>query len=603
MANRLRLTNILTAPGGAAWKPNTGSVQFSPADAAAARWAVPGYRPAWPIIGVPNALGTALQELSGGDLYVPGDEPGTTYAGPLMEVSYDLQTTAGTWHRGSFLWRAVSTGGGVIDLCTPSPEGVPPTVDRPGVPATALLNSDVDNIMPSMGTFGLVRDRANQDPSPVNLRALTVPAAPTPVGTRPATNATVLRGTDLEVGVRRNLMVYTEAPDSGLYSKQNVAVTPGEALTVNGIKLTRVAGNQFYSALYSNLEGNGQALFTAGRRYLLSYYALTFGAAEQFTWMRDSIGGANPSHGAKLFRAGQVRRVWQLAHATSAFAVDVGQTPGTALGAGTSAHPFWLMQGDTEGGVFNAYIGGFQIDEVPADYKDGIALIWDSTGAGASGKIDRSDVGARESSTYLGGLLNVPVFNRAVGGERTDQMDARWGADITPLAVHCRYVVIGGGINDISQGRALDDIKGSIQSMHAKALADGLIPVHVNVTPFASAAVTPAKETDRLALNAWLAATYPTIDVAGAVADPRRASVLRPDLTWYGDGTHYLQAAKRVAGEAMAAWGGWQFLTPSPYQPVLADTFAGGKGLRLTSPNGQVTKTLILANDGTVQLV
>lgn len=149
MPNRLRLTGILNPPADDAFRPGVGYVRFEPADDRAATWAVPGYRPAWPILGVPNAVGGALQEINGGDVFVPGDEPGDAHAGPWMRVSYELQTTAGTWHRGTYLWRAVSTGGGVIDIRTPAPEQEPPIVSRPGVPAGALLTTDVGNLVPS----------------------------------------------------------------------------------------------------------------------------------------------------------------------------------------------------------------------------------------------------------------------------------------------------------------------------------------------------------------------------------------------------------------------------------------------------------------------
>ncbi len=153
MPNRLRLTGILTPPADDAFRPGVGYVRFEPGDDRAATWAVPGYRPAWPILGVPNAVGGALQEINGGDVYVPADEPGDAHAGPWMRVGYELQTTAGTWHRGTYLWRAVSTGGGVIDIRTPAPEQEPPIVSRPGVPAGALLTTDVGNLVPSRAEF------------------------------------------------------------------------------------------------------------------------------------------------------------------------------------------------------------------------------------------------------------------------------------------------------------------------------------------------------------------------------------------------------------------------------------------------------------------
>lgn len=113
---------------------------------------------------MPNVVGAALEEVGGGDIYVPGDEPGDSCAGPWMRVSYELQTTAGTWHRGNYPWRAVSTGGGMVDIRTPAPEQEPPVVSRPGV------STGVTGIT-SVTTTANLRGNGSSSSSPLDVSA------------------------------------------------------------------------------------------------------------------------------------------------------------------------------------------------------------------------------------------------------------------------------------------------------------------------------------------------------------------------------------------------------------------------------------------------
>ncbi|WP_458116721.1 SGNH/GDSL hydrolase family protein [Arthrobacter sp. D2-10] len=140
-------------------------------------------------------------------------------------------------------------------------------------------------------------------------------------------------------------------------------------------------------------------------------------------------------------------------------------------------------------------------------------------------------------------MLNANIYNRAVGGETTATMDARWATDITPIKGVCKYAVIQGGINDI----ALADIQASITSMVNKATADGLIPAILNCTPTSSIAADPVKEQKRLDLNAWERTTFPNvIDIAQVIEDPLDKKFIRRtpggSAGWYGDGVHYTRA-------------------------------------------------------------
>lgn len=363
---------------------------------------------------------------------------------------------------------------------------------------------------------------------------------------------------------KRNLMRYTEDLSNAIFSTTNATKDATNVLNYKGINLAKLNGANFYSALRSNLNGTGLAAFQVGKRYLLSAYVISLSDKELFFWMRDVI--SNKGHGAKL-ADGKVRRIWCLTEAITQFHIDALSDANIELGLGAQADPKWFVF-NTMTGSFDVRIGGFQIEEVPDTYKDGVAVIGDSTMAGSSGKIDNPT--SREVSRYAEAILNVPFFNRAVGGETTNTMDGRWATDITPLAVNCKYVIIQGGINDISQGRTLVDIQASITSMNAKAKANGLIPIHATITP--NSANDAAKKQLMLDLNAWIKQTFPNVlDFHRIIANPADPHAIRnqTDAEWYGDGVHYGIKAKRALGTAIAKWSGWDFIAPSPYQPVI----------------------------------
>jgi len=367
----------------------------------------------------------------------------------------------------------------------------------------------------------------------------------------------------------RNVARYTEDITTTNYSVIN-ATKVGTAITSNGKTLKLLTSSNFYGALYSNFNGLGQTPFVIGRRYLVSCYVIS--DREQFVWMRDLVNSSSNGHGAKLIGT-TPRRIWILGQATSTSLITWVTTPTTALGGESGLSPKWIVQNTTESGAMNVYIGGFQINEVSQTYKDGIALIGDSTMAGASASIDWADLGAREVSTWFGALLSVNVFNRALAGNQLSDMDTRWAADITPLAVNCKYVVIQGGVNDIPNGRTLGQMQTSINSMAAKAATDGMTAIYFNITPSTSIAANQTYETLRLTFNAWLAATYPnTLDIATIVADPSQPSRLNQTAGWVGDGIHYGSLAKRAIGEYVSVWSGWDFICPEDY--VSVDTIA-----------------------------
>lgn len=382
----------------------------------------------------------------------------------------------------------------------------------------------------------------------------------------------------------RNVARYTE--DLGwLYtSASNLLARTGQTqlVSVSGkpILFQRITSANFFASLEQRYGSASLAPFVAGQKYLVSFYA--FAHNEQWFWLRP-IGSGAQGHAPKCALASRITRHWHLVQATSASVVDHGEVATTALGGGTGAHPRLVQQGSQP--ALDMWIGGIQIEPVSNSYKDGIALIGDSTMAGASGGIDTArDFSVwdnREVSTVLSSALNVPVFNRAIGGDQLGSMDARWATDITPLAARSKYVIIQGGINDISNNRTLEQMQASVQSMVAKAAADGLIVRILNCTPTSSIAAVPAKEALRNEFNAWLSSTYgaSVIDIASIAASPWDASQLNP--AGYGDGVHYTGITKTAVAEHIASRTDlWEFVVPSEYQRVDPATAGAGNPAR-----------------------
>jgi hypothetical protein len=286
--------------------------------------------------------------------------------------------------------------------------------------------------------------------------------------------------------------------------------------------------------------------------------------------MRSPANTSDYGHGAKYSPPGKITRHQHLVGSTSTSAVDSGNVPTTALGSGTGAYPKLFSQASAP--RTDVWIGGIQMEYVPDATVDGIALIGDSTMAGSSGKKDFardfSIPSNIEVSTVLGANLNVCVFNRAVGGETLAAMDARWAADMTPLAQRCKYAFIQGGINDIVAGRTYDQIMASFASMVAKAEADGLIARLMTITPNASCEANSAKETLRQQVNAGLISTYGTAcaNVEPLAVSPFATNALHPSN--YGDGTHYDGNLKRIIGDYISTTLDWQFTMAGPYSCV-----------------------------------
>jgi lysophospholipase L1-like esterase len=90
------------------------------------------------------------------------------------------------------------------------------------------------------------------------------------------------------------------------------------------------------------------------------------------------------------------------------------------------------------------------------------------------------------------GFRNCGVF-----GERTDEIAAR----LNRCAKGARYLVIQGGINDIAQGRPVDEAARSLRGMVLRGKALGLRVGLIDVLPWNNGAQLPGAREKILALN------------------------------------------------------------------------------------------------------
>jgi len=363
-------------------------------------------------------------------------------------------------------------------------------------------------------------------------------------------NGTIQINGDVHMGGIRNIWRYTEDFSGSQYTATNITKDTATAINWKGINLAKLSGSNFYSQLNSNISGLGLNPYVIGAKYVVSGFVANMKATERFFWTRGLADSGANGHGAK-FLDNNVRRFFSLLTAT----------------ATNAPNPYWFFDGNgaIADAVVDLRIGGFQIERVPDDTKHGVAVIGDSTVAGGSGKKDL--VTSIEWTRWAEGLMSIPFYNRGVGGEGTQSMIDRWVTDMTPLATDCKYAIIQGGINDLS-ALTDDQIVANLLTMHGLAIADGMIPIVCTITPCNK---TGSEETKRTSTNTKIKNAFPLVlDLDLVVRDTSDSSKLK--TAWYGDGVHFIAPAKRVIGEYVASWSGWDFVMPSPYQKVATTT-------------------------------
>ncbi len=97
--------------------------------------------------------------------------------------------------------------------------------------------------------------------------------------------------------------------------------------------------------------------------------------------------------------------------------------------------------------------------------------------------------------------------NMAIGSETSAQLLARFTNDV--LALHPKFLLLNAGINDLNTGVATATTLTNLGTMAAAAVANGIKPVVLSVTPFSKGIPDGTKNAGRLVLNAALAAAVP----------------------------------------------------------------------------------------------
>ena len=349
---------------------------------------------------------------------------------------------------------------------------------------------------------------------------------------------------------------------NSVIASAGMTINESNVLNYNGIKLVKAKGNQYFSSI--NLR---QSIFTIGKRYMVSFYA-TSPKGETRIWHNIQNTGSS-GHGAHMIDE-NVRRIFFIGQATSGNNLDTITVPTQEIGTGTGSFPYICVSKSTT--IFtDLYFGGIQIEEVPDTYVDGIVWIGDSTiqrDAGTTDFVPSTDI-----PKYVGSILNVNCFNRAIGGERLDQMDSRWASSITPLAVNCKYVVIQGGVNDVSQNRTLAQMQASVNSMSAKAITDGLIPIFLTCT--INEIWSIAQLELRADFNEWILGTFDyVIDITKIVERDNKLISGFPESAYNNDGVHYGFELRKAVAKFISEKSFFEFITPSDYQ-FTTGSFAG----------------------------
>jgi lysophospholipase L1-like esterase len=133
--------------------------------------------------------------------------------------------------------------------------------------------------------------------------------------------------------------------------------------------------------------------------------------------------------------------------------------------------------------------------------------------------------------------------NHGVWGERTDEIAARFDEAVEGADV----LIVQGGINDIAQGRPIDDAAERLRALVGRGLGLGLPVAVCDVLPWNNG--WPDKEAPIRALNARIAAIgVPLLPFHDTLEDPARPGRMKAE--WCNeDGDHPSLAGYRRLGE------------------------------------------------------
>jgi lysophospholipase L1-like esterase len=141
---------------------------------------------------------------------------------------------------------------------------------------------------------------------------------------------------------------------------------------------------------------------------------------------------------------------------------------------------------------------------------------------------------------------DLDLRNFGVNGERTDQIAARFGRAVDGAEA----IVVQGGINDIVQGRPVEQAAANLAGMLHRARHAGLRVAIADVLPWNNGDSRAAADIDKL--NELIRAIAEGQDVplfrfSETLADPSRPTRMRETLT--EDGDHPSVEGHRLLGE------------------------------------------------------
>jgi lysophospholipase L1-like esterase len=435
------------------------------------------------------------------------------------------------------------------------------------------------------GTTAVVENAAGADLSTEQIGAINAAlnVRPFEPRTAPWEDVNLVAPALPDLGSWVNISSASETLTDPHYTAANDLTVGTETIQWQGITLTRCSGiNSFFSRLRDNRAADYPMV--AGRRYIVSsVVAAPFlrtdsngipGPWNQFCWMWSLANSSSHGHGAKLIGP-EPRRIFTLVEASTTSNYRVIADPAIALSSAGALEATFYTHGFGLGGTIasgDVYIGGTQIEEAPdQSEKFGIALIGTSIDSTRSNLFH--DTQDRSWPRYLEGLLSRPIFNGAIGGQNSTQLEARFDTDIAPWGVNAKYCILAANVNDFAAGFSSATYRANWLSMYNKAIAAGMIPIFV----------TPARRTsynyangpaDMAAEIAHIKATYPlVIDRDLVLQDMLDAN--RINRVYDSDGTHPTQVGLRAFAFAvyaryrhLFAFNNW----PRPYQRnALAD--------------------------------
>jgi lysophospholipase L1-like esterase len=147
-------------------------------------------------------------------------------------------------------------------------------------------------------------------------------------------------------------------------------------------------------------------------------------------------------------------------------------------------------------------------------------------------------------------LPSVEFRNCGIYGQRTDEIAAR----VDDCARGADVLIVQGGINDIAQGRTVDEAAANLRALIGRGKQLGLRVLVANVLPWNNG--WPSHEQSIRELNARVgelaaAEGVSAIDFHEALEDPERPGRMRDE--WTSDGDHPSVAGYRILGELVAA--------------------------------------------------